>query len=779
MLLTKTTTIFLQLSPNHQIETQKHLIRHKTFNLQLKSPSQLLSRTKIPNISRFCKHVSCGDMKQGRRIFVTIAKDNVFIWNLMMNAYAKTGDYGESVSLFKLMLETGVEPDSYTLTCLFKCLGAVGDGNLGEVVRGYVLKLGLGFDVTVMNSVIGMCFKGGRVDNARKVFDKMPDRDVVSFNTMISGYAANGLGSEGFRVFEEMIGSELSVDLGTMVVVVAACANMGVVTLGRMVHGYAVKGGFDKEMKFNNTLLDMYAKCGDMDSALKVFKNMSERSVVSWTSLIAGYARDGGSDEAIDLFLEMKKEGVKPDMFTVTSILHACASNGSLEKGKEVHDYIKENQMQSLAVSNALMDMYAKCGSMEDAYSVFSDTRFKDIVSWNTMIGGYSKNCLPNKALDLFTQMQREITPDNVTMTCVLPVCASLAALNKGQEIHGHILRKGLTSDLYLVNTLIDMFVKCGRLFVAKSLFDLTLAKNQVTWTVMIAGYCMHGFGHEAISTFKQMHEKGIKLNEASFTSILSARSHSGLVQEGWKFYNIMVNECKIEPKLEHYGCMVDLLSRGGKLSEAYKFIKKMTIKPDVTIWSALLCGCRFHHDVKLAEIVAERIFELEPENMGYYVLLANIYSEAEKWEEVQTLRDEIRNNRGCSWIDIKGKVNIFVAGSKDNPEAKKIESLLENLMVDMKKDGFSRKLKYALVDKDDMEKEAIVCGHSEMLAIGFGLLKLPPGRTIRVTKNVKVCSDCHEMAKYISKNVGRQIVLRDSNWFHHFKDGFCSCRGY
>ncbi|KAK1424823.1 hypothetical protein QVD17_20161 [Tagetes erecta] len=869
--MTKTTTFIFHLSPNHQIKTQNHLIRHKNVKHQLNFPSQLpsstfipISPTKIPSTSslispsnhqitnhnaeirKFCQlgnlqkamdlacnfeqvqdtvidsktycdllqlcaeskalhhgkqvhslmisrtieidsvlgsklvfmYVSCGDLVNGRRVFDNVVSKNVFLWNFMMNAYAKIGEYEESVCLFKLMQELGVEPDSYTFTCMFKCVAAIGDGGLGLVMHGSVLKLGFGFDNTVVNSLIAFYFKCGSVDNACKVFVKMPDRDVVTLNCMISGYVANGLAEKGFEVFKEMVGCKVSVDLSTMVIVVAACASMGGVSSGRMVHAYAVKGGFDEKMKFSNTLLDMYSKCGDMDSALKVFKNMNERSVVSWTSMIAGYARVGKSDDAINLFLEMKKEGVKPDTFTVTSILHACASNGSLEKGKEVHSYITENKMQSLVVCNALMDMYAKCGSMEDAYSVFSDMVFKDIVSWNTMIGGYSKNSLPNEALDLFTKMQREITPDNVTMTCILPACASLAALNKGREIHGHILRKGLTSDLYLVNTLVDMYVKCDRLFIAKSLFDLMTVKDVVTWTVMIAGYCIHGFGHEAVLAFKKMQEKGIKFNEASFTSVLHACSHSGLVQEGWKFYNLMVNDYKIEPKLEHYGCMVDLLCRGGKLSEAYKFIKKMTIKPDVTIWGALLCGCRFHHDVKLAEIVAEKIFELEPENMEYYMLLADIYSETEKWEEVKTLRNGIRNNTGCSWIEIKGKVNIFVAGNKDNPEAKKIESLLENLRMEMNKDGFSRKLKYALADKNDMEKESAVCGHSEMLAVGFGLLTLPPGRTIRVTKNVKVCGDCHEMAKFISKNVGRQIVLRDCNRFHHFKDGFCSCRG-
>ncbi|KAL4585733.1 hypothetical protein LXL04_010357 [Taraxacum kok-saghyz] len=735
-------------------------------------------------------YVSCGDVREGRRIFDNITNHHVFLWNFMMNAYAKMGDYQEAVSLFKIMQEVGVAPDSYTYSCILKSLAALGNENSGEIVHGYVLKSKVGLDITVVNSMIAFYFKRGNTDNAHKLFDHLPERDVITWNTMISGYVANSLPQKGFSVFSEMLGSHVSVDLTTMVTVLVACSSMGALTLGQTVHAYGVKTTFNKKTKFNNTLLDMYSKCGDMDAALQVFKNMkeSEKSVVSWTSLIAGYTRKGQSNKAIELFLHMKTKGVKPDTFTITTILHACASSNSLQKGKEIHNYIKENQIQSLEVSNALMDMYAKCGSMDDSYQVFIETPFKDIVSWNTMIGGYSKNCLPSEALSLFIKIQSEseIKPDNITMTCILPACASLASLNKGREIHAYILRKGLSSDQFIINALIDMYMKCGALLLAKLLFEMTKIKNLVTWTIMVSGYAMHGFGHEALSTFKNMREKGengkkvIEPNEASFTSILYACSHSGLLNEGQEFYKIMVDEFKIEPKLEHYACMVDILSKKGKLSEAYKFIKKMPIKPTTTIWGALLCGCRFHHDVNLAEKVAQEIFELDPENTENYLLLANIYSEYEKWKEVKVLRDGIigrglKKNVGCSWIEIKGKVNIFVGGDKENPEAKKIEDLLDKFKMEMKKDKVKL---YGLVD-EDMEKEIRVCGHSEMLAMGFGVLKLGFGRTIRVSKNMRVCGECHEMAKFISKNVGREIVLRDSNRFHHFKDGFCSCRGY
>uniref|UniRef100_A0A2N9IUF5 DYW domain-containing protein n=1 Tax=Fagus sylvatica TaxID=28930 RepID=A0A2N9IUF5_FAGSY len=730
-------------------------------------------------------YVKCGDLREGRWVFDKVANEKVFLWNLMINEYSKIGDFGESICLFRKMQELGIEVNSHTFSCVLKCFAALRNVEGGQKVHGYLLRLGFGGYNSVVNSLIAFYFKCGRVESAQKLFDKLSDRDVISWNSMISGYASNGLGKKGLEIFKEMLCLRVDVDLATIVNVLVACASIGTLLFGRALHAYAIKACFDGEGMFNNTLLDMYSKCGDLDAAIRVFEKMGKRSVVSWTSMIAGFVREGSSDGAMRLFSEMERKGVSPDLFTITSVLHACACNGSLESGRDVHTFIKEKKMDSsLFVSNALMDMYAKCGSMEDAHSVFSQMPVRDIISWNTMIGGYSKNCLPNEALNFFVDMQRVIKPNSITMACILPACASLAALERGREIHGHILRSRFFSDKYVTNALVDMYVKCGVLVLARLLFDMISSKDLISWTVMIAGYGMHGFGSEAIATFKEMRKAGVEPDEVAFISILYACSHSGLLDEGWRFFNIMRNECNIEPKLEHYACMVDLLARAGKLSKAYRFIEMMPIAPDATIWGALLCGCRIHHDIKLAEKVAERVFELEPENTGYYVLLSNIYAEAEKWEKVKKLRERIgrrglKKNPGCSWIEIRGKVNIFVAGDSSHSQAKKIESLLKRLRMEMREEGYFPKTRYALINADDMEKEVALCGHSEKLAMAFGILSLPPGKTIRVTKNLRVCGDCHEMAKFMSKSASREIVLRDSNRFHHFKDGYCSCRGF
>ncbi|XP_057949047.1 pentatricopeptide repeat-containing protein DOT4, chloroplastic [Malania oleifera] len=730
-------------------------------------------------------YATCGDLVEGRRIFNKIANEKVFLWNHLMNGYTKMGNIKESINLYKRMRELGIEVNSYAFSCVFKCFAAVGSVVEGEEAHSHMLKSGFSSYNTAVNSLIAFYFKCGRVNSARKLFDEMINRDVISWNSMISGYVANGLAEKGLNIFIEMLFSGVEIDLATMVSVLVACANVGTISLGKEVHAYGIKVFRGGEVTLHNTLLDMYSKSGDLNGAVRVFERMEERSIVSWTSMIAGCAREGLFDLAIELFREMASEGLRPDVFSITSILHACACNGSLESGKEIHNYIIEHNMHSsLSVSNALMDMYAKCGSVEDAYSIFSHMSVRDIVSWNTMIGGYSKNSLPSEALCLFIEMQKESKADSITMACILPACASLAALGRGQEIHGHILRNGYFSDRYVANALVDMYVKCGALVLARVLFDMIPVKDLVSWTVMIAGYGMHGFGGESIVTFSDMRNAGIDPDEVSFTSILYACSHSGLLQEGWTFFNIMKNDFNIQPNLEHYACMVDLLARTGHLSKAYRFIETMPLEPDATIWGALLCGCRIHHDVKLAEKVAEHVFKLEPENTGYYVLLANIYAEAEKWEKVKKLREKIgrhglKKNPGCSWIEIRGKVHIFVAGDSSQPEAKRIVSLLKRLRTEMRKKGYMPKTQFALINADEREKEVALCGHSEKLAMAFGILSLPPGKTIRVTKNLRVCGDCHEMALFMSLNVGREIVLRDSNRFHHFKEGYCSCRGY
>ncbi|KAK1286824.1 Pentatricopeptide repeat-containing protein [Acorus calamus] len=617
---------------------------------------------------------NCSDLGVARQVFdETPNRDRpIFAWNVLMNEHAKAGDLDQCLSLFKDMLEHGIQGNPHTFSCVLKCLASSGSVSEGAALHGYLVKSGFISYVAVGNALITFYSKRRRIDSALCLFEGMLKRDVVSWNSIMSGCISNNLAEKAIGLLVKMRLWGIDADAMTVICVLRACARTCFLCFGRAVHGYSIKSRFVEEANVSNSLIDMYGKCGDSDSAGRVFRCMYRRTAVSWTSMISVYTRDGRFDEAVDLFKRMEEEGVQPDAFAVSSVLHACTLGGSLEHRRDVHDQIIRIGLESdRVVANALIDMYAKCGSVTDARVVFDRiaSTAKDVVTWNAMIGGYSKNSLTNEALSLFGEMMRlQVKPNCVTITCVLPACASLSSLEQGREVHGHALRIGCYSDMYVMNALMDMYTKSGALDLACALFDRMEAKDLLSWTVIIAGYSMHGHGGQALVTFKAMRAKAIEPNAASFLAILRACSHSGLIEEGQKFFDAMREECKIEPEMEHYSCMVDLLSRAGRLTEAYSFIESMAVKPNSSVWTPLLRGCQAHQDVKLAEKVAERIFELEPENAEHYMLLANVYAEAVRWNATKKFIERLNrrkgSSKGCSWIEIRGKAQVLLMGT-------------------------------------------------------------------------------------------------------------------
>lgn len=731
-------------------------------------------------------YVKCGDMGSARRVFDAMSsKGNVHVWNLIMGGYAKVGVFEESLSLFVQMHELGIAPDEHAISCLLKCITCLSCARDGLVAHGYIVKLGFGAQCAVCNALISFYAKSNMIGDAVLVFDRMPRQDTISWNSVISGCSSNGLNSEAIELFIRMWTQGQELDSVTLLSVLPACAQSRYWFAGRVVHGYSVKTGLIGETSLANALLDMYSNCSDWQSTNQIFRSMGQKNVVSWTAMITSYMRAGLFDKVAGLLQEMVLDGIRPDVFAVTSALHAFAGDESLKQGKSVHGYAIRNGMEKLLpVANALMEMYVKCRNVEEARLIFDHVTNKDVISWNTLIGGYSRNNFPNESFSLFSDMLLQFRPNAVTMTCILPAAASISSLERGREIHAYALRRGFLEDSYASNALVDMYVKCGALLVARVLFDRLTKKNLISWTIMIAGYGMHGFGKHAIALFEQMRGSGIEPDAASFSAILYACCHSGLAAEGRRFFKAMQKEYKIEPKLKHYTCIVDLLSRAGDLKEALEFIESMPIEPDSSIWVSLLHGCRIHKNVKLAEKVADKVFKLEPENTGYYVLLANIYAEAERWEAVKKLKNKIggrglRENTGYSWIEVRGKVHVFIAHNRNHPDWNRIAEFLDDVARRMRQEGHDPKKKYALMGADDAVHDEALCGHSSKLAVAFGVLNLPEGRPIRVTKNSKVCSHCHEAAKFISKMCNREIILRDSSRFHRFEGGRCSCRGY
>eukprot|EP01018_Ginkgo_biloba_P003996 Gb_27880 [translate_table: standard] len=730
-------------------------------------------------------YAKCGSLVDARLVFDTIPKQNAFLWNVMIGAYVKHGHCEEAVVIFYEMQRAGVKPDEFTFTCVLKACAGFSAVQQGKEIHDYIIRSGFDLHVFVGNALVSMYAKCRSIEAAQRVFDKIPQRNVVSWNAMIAAYVQNENSEKALELFRQMQFAGTLPDSATMSCVIPVCTRLSALQQGKEMHAYVIRNGFKEDLSVVNSLIDMYAKCGNLTEALQVFENMSQRNVVSWTVMLAGYAWNGYCVKALELFYQMQLAGVMPDVVTITSVLSVCAQLEALQQGKDIHDYVIRNGFDSgVSVGNALMDMYAKCQSMETVQQVFDKMSQRDVISWNTIITGCSQNGQPDEALKYFRQMQLTMKPNPVTIACVLPACASLAALQQGKEIHGHLARNGLFSDVFVGNALIDMYAKCGSIKDARQLFDNLSQRDSVSWTIMIAGYGMHGYGQDALLLFDQMQQAGFMPDHFTFIAVLCACSHAGLVDEGWQFFNLMSRECHITPKLEHYACMVDLLGRAGCLDEAYDFVNEMPLEPDAGVWGALLNACRIHRNIELGKCVADRVLDLEPENAGYYVLLSNIYAEAGRWDAVAKVRKKmnargLKKNPGCSWVVVRNRVHAFLVGDRSHPQAEKIYAMLESLAGRMKEEGYVPDTNFVLREVEDEVKGHILCGHSEKLAIAFALISTGPGTPIRITKNLRVCGDCHSATKIISKIVRREITLRDASRFHHFKDGHCSCRDY
>lgn len=520
--------------------------------------------------------------------------------------------------------------------------------------------------------------------------------------------------------------------------------------------------------------------------ARQVFDKIYDRDVVSWNSMVAGYAQNGHGDEALELYLQMQAAKVKPDSVTFAGILPACCGLSGLEQGKMIHSYIVKSGLESdILVSNALIAMYGRCGSLVCAIKVFDKMRQRDVVSWTAMITGYAQNRFAGEASKVFHEMQLAgVRPNAVTIISVLPACAHLVDIQQGKEVHAFAVRNSFEADVFLVSGLIDMYAKCGSIKDAYYLFDKMSYKDSTLWTSMIAGYSMHGQSDKSLMLFDKMQQLGYKPDHVTFVAVLSACSRSGMVDKGWNYFNRMSEDYGVEPRLEHYACMVDLLGRAGYLHKAYDFINNMPLKPNDDVWGALLGACRIHQDIKLGELVAEHLYGLKPKKAGYYVLMSNIYAAASRWDGVAKVRAIMKGKGvtkmpGYTWIQIKNKVHSFLVEDRAHPQSEKIHATLEGLARQMKEAGYVPKTNFVLQDVEEEEKEYILCGHSEKLAIAFGLINTTPGTSIRIIKNLRICGDCHDATKFISKIVGREIIVRDISRFHHFKDGLCSCGDY
>jgi pentatricopeptide repeat protein len=623
----------------------------------------------------------------------------------------------DAVAGYARMLARGAMPDAYTFPPLLKAVARGSSAAPVRAVHAHVVKFGMGRNAHVATSLVTAYAAGGDGAAARALLSERERDTPVVWNALISGHNRCRRFGEACCSFVDMARAGAAPTPVTYVSVLSACGKgTGDVLLGMQVHGRVVGSGVLPDLRVENALVDMYAECADMESAWKLFDGMQVRSVVSWTSLLSGLTRLGRVDEARDLFGRMPE---------------------------------------------------------------------RDTVSWTAMIDGYVQAARFREALEMFREMQcSNVSADEFTMVSVITACAQLGALEMGEWVRVYMSRQGIKMDAFVGNALIDMYSKCGSIERALDVFKDMHHRDKFTWTAIILGLAVNGYGEEAIEMFHRMIGVSETPDEVTFIGVLTACTHAGLVDKGREFFLSMRETYNIAPNVVHYGCIIDLFGRAGKITEALDAIDQMPMTPNSTIWGTLLAACRVHGNSEIGELVTERLLQMDPENSTVYTLLSNIYAKCNRWEDVRRLRHTImekgiKKEPGCSLIEMNGIIHEFVAGDQSHPMSKEIYCKLESIINDLNNVGYFPDVTEVFVEVAEEEKQKVLFWHSEKLAIAFALLSSEPNTVIRIVKNLRMCLDCHNAIKLISRLYGREVVVRDRTRFHHFRHGFCSCKDY
>ncbi|KAL8100526.1 pentatricopeptide repeat-containing protein At1g50270 [Apium graveolens] len=524
------------------------------------------------------------------------------------------------------------------------------------------------------------------------LFNHIHNPNIILYNAVIKAFSLSVKPHLSILYFSRMCKDGVFPDKHTFPTLLKAVSRAGDQNPFQ-IYGHIVKAGFDCDEFVENSLVSAFANCGFLDSARKVFDEMSERNVVALTAMIDGYLRNECAEEGLRLFAEMRLVGVMVDERTVVSVLRAVGVVGDVGFGKWVHGfYIESGRVYcDVYVGSALVDMYSKCGYCDDARKAFEEMPYRNVVSWTTLISGCVHCNRFNDALGVFKDMLAEnVKPNQSTLTSVLSACAQLGALDQGKWIHEYIDENKFNGNITVCTALIDMYTKCGCIHEAYTVFDNMPVKDVYVWTTMINGLALHGNAASSLYLFSQMLSNGVRPNQVTLVGILNACSHGGFVDEGRKIFKSMKKLYGIEPNMDHYGCMVDLLGRAGCLKEALVLIENMPMDPSPVVWGALFGACMIHKSYELGEKIGNHLIKLQPHHSGRYALLANLCAATQNWKAVAHLRKCMKQkgvikSAGSSWIEINCVNQEFIAFDKACSENRSIHETLDKILIQMK----------------------------------------------------------------------------------------------
>ncbi|XP_058778357.1 pentatricopeptide repeat-containing protein At4g20770 [Vicia villosa] len=701
----------------------------------------------------------CNDITSAHHVFDKIPHKNIFSYNAILSAYCKSNNLQNACRLFlqmperntvslntiitsmvrngyerqaldtydSMMVHDSVKPSHITFATVFSACGGLLDANCGRRNHGFVVKIGLDSNIYVVNALLSMYSKCGLNVDAFRVFEDIPEPNEVTFTTIMGGLSQTNQVVEALELFRLMLRKGIRVDSVSLSTILGICVKgvsfdvcdddgrgFSTNAQGKQIHTLAIKVGFERDLHLCNSLLDMYAKTGDMDGAENVFVNLDKHNVVSWNIMISGYGNKCDSEKAVECFQRMQCCGYEPDDVTYINMLTACVKSGDVKIGRQIFDCMScpsliswnailsgynqsadhgeavelfrkmqfqwqhpdrttlaiilsscaelgllEAGKQAHAVSqklgfyddvyvaSSLINVYSKCGKMELSKHVFSKLSEQDVVCWNSMIAGFSTNSLEQDALAFFKQMRQfGFFPSEFSFATIASSCAKLSSLFQGQQVHAQIIKDGYVDNVFVGSSLAEMYCKCGDVVAARCYFDMMPSKNIVTWNEMIHGYAQNGYGHEAVCLYKEMISCGEKPDDITFIAVLTACSHSALVDEGVEIFNAMLQKFEVVPKLDHYTCIIDCLGRAGRFHEVEVILDTMPYKDDTIVWEVVLSSCRVHGNLSLAKRAAEELYRLDPRNSAPYVLLANMYSSMGRWDDAQVVRDLMSDNQ-------------------------------------------------------------------------------------------------------------------------------------
>ncbi|CAN6487019.1 unnamed protein product [Victoria cruziana] len=640
-------------------------------------------------------------------LFDRMPRRNVVSWNIMISWYFRTGRPFEAVKHFSFMLERGIRRTVLSFVNVFPAVVQMCDQRASAAFHGSLLKSGssYAYDPFAVSSLICLYFGISDPDSARKVFDSATERNTEIWNSMISGYIQNDYPDEALELFLQLLVSEQRPDAVTVLGAVMAVSQVKQSEFCPQIHAYALKISADLPLILSNALLAMYSRCSCLGTACDFFSKMTNKDLISWNTMLSTFVQNGFNMEAIKLIHQMQKLGLVFDSVTVTLLASVCSNLGDARMAIQAHAYMFRHGIYFEGMEGYLVDMHMKSGQVETARRIFERVKRKDLVLWNAMIAGYTQNGLRSEAFKIFQGMvEQKQRPNSVTLASILPACSANSAVSRGKELHCFAIHHALDKNVFVGTALVDMYAKCGLVASSVNAFDRMQVRNSVSYTTMISGSGLHGRGQLALELFQEMVGAGMEPDHVALLAVLSACSHSGLVEEGLRIFDSMEDDFGITPSLEHCCCVVDMLGKAGMVEAAYDFLRGMEKVSNAKLWGTLLNACRIHGKFKLGNVVADRLFQIENGIASYHVLLSHFYATQGRWECVDKLRKAmremgLRKETGKSWIDVCGLVHSFTARDQNHQQHEEIHAMLDVLLRNMKAEGYEPMLDHLMVD--------------------------------------------------------------------------------